>query len=226
MRFLNALKEKILLFDGAMGTQIQGLDLAPEVWQGKQGLNELLNLTAPEEILKIHSAYLSAGSDIIETNTFGANRIVLSEYGMAESAAEINYRAALIAGEAVETLYRNENRTAFVAGSIGPGTKLPSLGQIDFDSLYSSYLEQAQSLIKGGVDLLLIETCQDLLQIKTAVIAGKDAARSSGISVPIAVSFTVESSGALLIGSDIGAVVTVLSALGVDILGINCALGP
>lgn len=226
MRFLNALKEKILLFDGAMGTQIQGLDLNPEVWQGKQGLNELLNLTAPEEILKIHSAYLSAGSDIIETNTFGANRIVLSEYGMAESAAEINYRAALIAGKAVETLYRNENRTAFVAGSIGPGTKLPSLGQIDFDSLYSSYLEQAQSLIKGGVDLLLIETCQDLLQIKTAVIAGKDAARSSGISVPIAVSFTVESSGALLIGSDIGAVVTVLSALGVDILGINCALGP
>jgi len=224
MTFRQRLQEpRVLLFDGAMGTQIQALHIQEAEWAGKAGCNEILNLTAPDKIAAIHAAYYAAGADVVETNTFGANRIVLAEYGLEEetrainrAAAEIARRAAAAAGE----------KPRFVAGSLGPGTRLISLGQVRFNALHASYHEQALGLIEGGVDLLLIETCQDLLQIKTAVLACRDAMAELGHDLPLAVSVTVETTGTLLVGSEISAVLAALAPYDLDILGLNCATGP
>jgi 5-methyltetrahydrofolate--homocysteine methyltransferase len=234
MDFFRFLGENIVLFDGAMGTEIQKLEITEELWGGFPGCNEMLNLSAQELIAGIYRAYLEAGADVIETNTFGANRIVLSEYSIEDKTEEINRAAAQLAvreRERIQSLHNGEkggktSRPRFVAGSMGPGTKLPSLGQVDFDTIHFSYLSQARGLLQGGVDLFIIETAQDLLQIKSAVLAVRDAMREAEVRLPLIVSVTVETNGTLLVGSDLPAVVTALSPLGVDILGINCATGP
>ena len=226
MDFLDYLQDHIVLFDGAMGTEIQKLSIQDSEWGGYSGCNEMLTLSAPEKIAGIHRAYLEAGANVIETNTFGANRIVLAEYGLQERTIEINAAAARLAVQERNHYAEDESRPVFVAGSLGPGTKLPSLGQTDFDTIHTSYYQQALGLIKGGVDLFIIETSQDLLQIKSAILAVKDAMAASRIRLPLIVSVTVESNGTLLVGSDINAVTSALLPMDIDILGINCATGP
>lgn len=227
MEFNDYLENRIVLFDGAMGTEIQKLDIQDDEWGEHPGCNEILNLTASHHIAGIHHAYLEAGADVIETNTFGANRIVLEEYGLQDRTREINRKAAALAAEVRDECVKEAGYgSRFVAGSLGPGTKLPSLGQVDFDTLHFSYLEQARGLMDGGVDLFIIETCQDLLQIKTAVIAVQDAMRECGRELPVIVSMTVESGGSLLVGSDIPSVTTSIASLGIGIIGVNCATGP
>jgi 5-methyltetrahydrofolate--homocysteine methyltransferase len=226
MEFLDYLQDHIVLFDGAMGTEIQKLTIQESEWGGYAGCNEMLTLSAPEKIAGIHRAYLAAGANVIETNTFGANRIVLAEYELEERTAEINAAAARLATQARDRYAASTAHPVFVAGSLGPGTKLPSLGQADFDTVHTSYYQQARGLIKGEVDLFIIETSQDLLQIKAAILAVKDAMRDSHVRLPLIVSVTVENNGALLVGSDINAVTSALLPMDIDILGINCATGP
>ncbi len=225
MTFRERLQEsRVVIFDGAMGTQIQGMHITDEEWAGVAGCNEILNLTAPDKIASIHAAYFAAGAEVVETNTFGASRIVLAEYGLEEETRAINRAAAEIARRAAAAAAGAKPR--FVAGSIGPGTRLISLGQTSFSALHASCLEQALGLIEGGADLLLIETCQDLLQIKTALIACRDAMTRLGRDLPLAVSVTVETTGTLLVGSEISAVLAALAPFEIDILGLNCATGP
>ncbi len=224
MEFFECLKERgLLVFDGAIGTEIQNLALNEEQWGGRSGCNEALNLSAPDIIKKIHRSYLAAGADVIEANSFGANRIVLSEYGLGEETRAVARAAARIACDAVSD-FGDPRR--FVAGSLGPGTKLPSLGHAGFDELYESYLPGARGLIEGGVDLFLLETCQDPLQIKACLCAVRDAQNEAGVRLPVAVSITIETTGTMLVGTEIQAAVSILSALSVDVIGINCATGP
>lgn len=214
---------RVIICDGAMGTQIQRLNLTEKEWAGKIGCNEILNLTAAEKIQTIHESYFAAGSQVVETNTLGASRMVLAEYGLAEQTIEINRAAGQIARKAAVSF---SDEPKFIAGCIGPGTKLISLGQTDFSSLYHSYFDQAQGLLEGEVDLFLIETCQDMLQVKTALLAVQDAMQRNGVRLPIGVSVTVETTGTLLLGTLVDAVLAILSAFEIDLLGLNCATGP
>ena len=224
MSLLEHIRKKVILADGAMGTQIQARNVPADAWQGKEGCNELLNLTAPDIIRSIHSAYFQAGSDAVETNTFGASPITLGEYGLADKTFEINRAGARLAREAAAK-HATHQLPRFVLGSIGPGTKLPTLGQIPFDTLCDAIQKQIEGLVDGGVDCLLFETCQDLLQIKAGLVA-YDKVIGRKHTVPIYVSVTVEQTGTLLIGSSIQAVVATLLPFPVDILGLNCATGP
>ena len=222
-----ALREKVLLCDGAMGTRIQALNLDVERdFQGQENCSEILNLSRPNLVREIHASYFAAGADIVETNSFGGSPLTLGEFGLAERAFEINKRAAELAREAAEAC-SDDGRQRYVLGSIGPGTRLPSLGQVDYDTLHAAYLKQCAGLLAGSVDAFLVETCQDPLQIKAAVAAANDARETAGrCELPIIVQVTVESSGTLLVGTDIAAAATVIEALGVDIIGLNCATGP
>lgn len=212
---------EILIFDGACGTSIQNLSLPSAVWQGCDGCNELLNVTAPEAIETIHRDYAAAGARVLETNTFGANRLVLAEYGLEERVAEINAAAVANVRRAA-----NHFPGTLVCGSMGPGTKLALLNQVELDTLIAAYREQAQALVAAGVDMLLLETCQDLLQIKSALGVALEVAESSGRAIPLLVSVTVETTGTLLTGSDIAAVATALEPYPLLSLGLNCATGP
>jgi len=213
----------VLVFDGAMGTEIQKLSLSDKEWNGHHGCNEALNLFAPGIIGNIHRSYLAAGADIIETNTFGASAAVLSEYGLGEESRSIARAAAVIAREAADEV---KDRRCFVAGSLGPGTKLPSLGHTGFDEIYDSYLPAIHGLLDGGVDLFLLETCQDPLQIKACLCAIRDAMAGRNVRLPVAASVTVETTGTLLVGTEVQAAVSILAGMEVDIIGINCATGP
>ena len=228
--FRQSLRERVLIFDGAMGTSIQDRNLTPDDFGGKDGCNEFLVLTRPQVIRDIHASFLEVGCDAIETNTFGASRLVLGEYDLAERAYEINRAAARLARE-VAGDFSTPSHPRFVVGSIGPGTRLPSLGQIAFDDLVSMYTEQARGLIEGGADVLLIETCQDLLQAKAAIIGCQDAmgaagTRLPGAPLPLMVQVTMESAGTMLLGTEIGAALTALEAYDLDVIGLNCATGP
>ncbi|WP_020611488.1 methionine synthase [Sediminispirochaeta bajacaliforniensis] len=223
--FRSLLGKRIIIFDGAMGTSIQALDIPDTAWEGKAGCNEILNRTAPEYIDTIHDSFLAAGADVVETNSFGATSIVLDDYDLASQSADLNRRAAEIARKAADR-HTNADRPRFVAGSMGPGTKLPTLGHITFDELYTAFRKQADALLEGGADLLVVETSQDLLQTKAAVIAADDSAAQSGKEIPIIASVTVEQSGTMLMGSDLSAVVATLRPLRTDLIGINCAVGP
>ena len=225
MEFSDRIKQGLVLFDGAMGTQIHNLNPSDAEWDGRNGCPEILNLTIPDKIQRIHENYLAAGSDVIETNTFGGNKIVLSEFDLGDKIAEINHRAAEIARRAAQK-YSSPGKPRFVAGDIGPGTKLITLEQIDFDSLYESYALQVRGLIQGGVDLFIIETCQDPLQIKAALTAVDDELKSAGLKLPRIVSITIETTGAMLIGTDIAAALAILEPFQIDVVGINCATGP
>jgi 5-methyltetrahydrofolate--homocysteine methyltransferase len=225
--YLDAVAERVVIYDGAFGTYIQALDLSADDFGGPdlEGCNEHLVLTRPQVIAAMHDAYFASGADVVETATFGSFATVLAEYDIAAKAYEISRRAAQIAKD-VASGWSGDGRRRFVAGSMGPGTKLPSLGHIAFADLRDAYEEQARGLLDGGADLLLVETSYDLLQAKGAMAACRRAMASCGRVVPIQVQVTVETTGRMLVGSEIGAAVTALQAMKPDAIGMNCATGP
>ncbi|OQA55998.1 MAG: Methionine synthase [Candidatus Omnitrophica bacterium ADurb.Bin277] len=223
--FLELCEKKIVVLDGAMGTNLQKQFLTPADFGGKDGCNEYLVITKPEAVRKIHEDFFAAGCDAVETNSFGSNRIVLAEYGLENRAFELNEKAAKLAREAAQK-FSSSASPRFVLGSIGPGTKLPSLGHIGFDELKEAAREQIRGLLAGGVDGLIIETCQDLLQIKIAVIAAEECFAEARRRVPLITQVTVEPGGTLLLGSELGAAITMLEMFPIDVIGMNCATGP
>ena len=218
-------REKIVVFDGAMGTSIQNLNLSKENFQGQDGCNEILNISSPNSIKEIHANFLDVGCDFIETNTFGANGVILSEYGLEEKIYEINQVAAKLAKE-VANDFSTAAQPRFVAGSIGPGTKLPSLRQVNFTELQQAYMPQIDGLIDGGVDLLIIETSQDILQLKAVLISIFEIFQKRKIKLPVIAQVTMETTGKTLVGSDIQTVIVSLSGFDIDALGLNCSTGP
>jgi 5-methyltetrahydrofolate--homocysteine methyltransferase len=223
--FLEVLKERVIVYDGAMGTSIQKHALTVDDFWNKEGCNELLVLSRPDVIRGIHASYLEVGCDVIETDTFGSSRIVLAEYQLEDRTRELNIVAAQLARE-VAAQFSTPQKPRFVAGSIGPTTKLPSLGHISYDDMAEVYREQIEALIEGGVDILLIETCQDMLQGKIALAACEDAMRKTGKRLPVQMQVTLEATGTMLLGSEIGAALAVLECFQPDIIGLNCATGP
>jgi len=225
--FLQHLRERVLVLDGAFGTWVQDRDLGPDDFGGLslEGCNEHLVLTRPDLIKEMHASFFEVGVDAVETATFGAFPTVLDEYQIPEKTHDINVTAARLARE-VASDFATPDRPRWVVGSVGPGTKLPSLGHIAFADLRDSYVPQMEGLLEGGVDVLIIETVQDLLQGKAAIVAARRAMATAGRSVPIIVQVTVETTGRLLIGSEIGAALTALDAMRPDIIGLNCATGP
>ena len=230
------IKEQYLIIDGATGTELQKKDIKKESWiingNNVEGCNEILNITAPYIMKEIHIDYLNANANITKTNSFGAIPWVLSEYDIADKSYELAKSAALIANEAREEYLKNPdskgdlNRDIFIAGSLGPGVKLPSLGQISFDEMYNGYTEAARGLIDGGVDIILLETAQDVLQLKAAILAVNDTAKKLNKEIPIMVSVTIEKEGTMLLGTDIETAYTILSNLDIFSIGMNCGTGP
>ncbi|GCA80999.1 methionine synthase [Microcystis aeruginosa] len=225
--YLNGPKHPVLVFDGAMGTSLQSQNLTAEDFGGAEyeGCNEYLVHTKPSAVAKVHEAFLAVGADVIETDTFGGTSIVLAEYDLADQAYYLNKSAAELA-KACANKYSTPEKPRFVAGSMGPGTKLPTLGHIDFDTLKNAYVEQVEGLYDGGADLLLVETCQDVLQIKAALNAIEEVFQKKGQRLPLMVSVTMETMGTMLVGTEINAVVSILQPYKIDILGLNCATGP
>jgi 5-methyltetrahydrofolate--homocysteine methyltransferase len=223
--FLAALRERVLVFDGAMGTMLQAANLTLDDYQGNEGCSEILCISRPDIVQGVHTAYLEAGADVVETNSFGASAIVLGEYDMADRVVELNRAAARLARE-VAGDFSADGRPRWVAGSMGPGTKLPTLGHTTFAVLRDTYTDQALGLLEGGADMLIVETCQDLLQLKGAVAGAFAGMRRSGRQVPLLVQVTVETTGQMLLGSDIAAALTAIEPLGADVIGMNCATGP
>ncbi len=224
---LDLLQERVIVFDGAMGTSLQAQNLTAADFGGPQyeGCNEYLVATKPEAVAKVHRDFLAVGADVIETDTFGGASIVLAEYDLAEQAYELNRKAAALA-KSVAQEFSTPDKPRFVGGSIGPTTKLPTLGHIDYDHLQASFAEQARGLFDGGVDLFIVETCQDVLQIKAALAGIEQVFAERGQRLPLMVSVTVETTGTMLVGSDIGAALAILEPYPIDILGLNCATGP
>ncbi|WP_442931502.1 methionine synthase [Micromonospora sp. NBC_00330] len=222
---MDVLAERILIADGAMGTMLQAADLTLDDFDGLEGCNEILNVTRPDVVRGVHDAYLAVGADCVETNTFGANLANLAEYDIPHRIRELSEAGARIAREAADAASTPE-RPRFVLGSIGPGTKLPTLGHAAYSTLRDAYQENAAGLIVGGADALIIETCQDLLQVKAAVVGSKRAMAELGQSVPIICHVAVETTGTMLVGSEIGAALAAIEPLGVDLIGLNCSTGP
>src|SRR5216684_866193 len=223
--FLETVRERVVIYDGAMGTQIQERNPSLDDFWGKENCSEVLVLSRPDIIKDIHAAYFKAGADVVETNTFGGTRIVLGEFDLADKVHEINKRAAELAREVARDFSAN-GKPRYVAGSIGPGTKLPSLGQITYDAMFQAYLEQSLGLIDGGVDILLIETCQDILQGKIALPAVFDAMKSAGKRLPVQTQVTLLETGTMLLGTEISAAETALEPFDCEIIGLNCSTGP
>jgi len=223
--FLAALRERVLVFDGAMGTMLHAADLSLDDYQDLEGCSEILCVSRPDVVKGVHAAYFEAGADAVETNSFGASAIVLGEYGIADRVVELNEVAARLAREAADD-FAADGRPRWVAGSMGPGTKLPTLGHTTYATLLATYTDQAEGLLAGGADLLLVETCQDLLQLKAAVAGAHAGMRRTGRTVPLMAQVTVETTGQMLLGSDIAAALTAIEPLGVDVVGMNCATGP
>ncbi len=222
---LDALRDQVLLCDGGMGSRVQALhlDIERDYW-GKENCTDVLCLSRPDLVREIHRGYFAAGADMVETNSFGGSPVTLAEFDLADRAFELNRRAGELAREAAESFADGRHR--WVLGSVGPGTKLPSLGNIAYDPLEAALAEQCRGLIAGGVDGILIETCQDPLQIKAAVNGAKIARAAAGTDTPVFVQVTVETTGTLLVGPDIAAAAAVVRALDVPLLGLNCATGP
>ena len=221
---LQALRERVLIFDGAMGTQIQAANLSLDEYWGKEGNSEVLNLSRPDVIADIHRAYFDAGADAVETNTFGANLVVQGEYEMAEQVHDLNVTGARIAKEVASSY---TDRPRWVIGSVGPGTKLPSLGHTTFDELEASYGLQIKGLVDGGADAIIIETCQDMLQVKSAIAGAVQAFEQTGKKLPLIVQITIETTGTMLLGTEIASALTALEPYDViDVIGMNCATGP
>ena len=225
----NALAERVVIADGAMGSMLQGSPATLDDFAGHEGCNEILNVTRPDIVRSVHEGYLDAGVDVISTNTFGANLGNLGEYGISERIHELSKAGAALARQAADEA-AGDGRPRWVLGSIGPGTKLPTLGHVLFTELRDAYQLNAAGLLDGGVDGLIIETCQDLLQAKAAIIGAKRAIAQSqergGGDVVLIAQVTIETTGAMLLGSEIGAALTALEPLGIDLIGLNCATGP
>jgi len=224
-QFTKFLQERILVFDGATGTNLQLHNPTVDDYAGLEGCTEILLDTHPDWIRDLHASFFKAGSHIVETNSFGANRIVLSEYNIENRAYELNVKAARLARD-VAAQFSTPSDPRFVAGSMGPGTKLPSLGHTDFDTIRRNYAEQASGLIDGGVDVLLIETAQDILQVKGAVVGTFDALAKAKKDLPVMVQVTVETTGTLLLGTEMAAAITAMEPYPIASLGMNCATGP
>ena len=224
-KFLDTLNERIVVFDGAMGTNIQSQNLTPDDFGGLDGCNEYLLVTKPEAIEKVHAGFLEVGCDVIETDSFGSTSIVLAEYNIAEQAYDLNFKAAELASKVARD-YSTSDKPRWVAGSMGPTTKLPSLGHISFLDMKASYAEQARGLIDGGADLLIVETCQDILQTKAALSAIFEYLEEIHRRVPVFAQVTIEAFGTMLMGTEIGAALTALEMFPVDVIGMNCATGP
>ena len=230
-----ALAERVIVADGAMGTMLQGSPLTLDDFEGHEGCNEVLNVSRPDIVTGIHQSYLEAGADCISTNTFGANLGNLGEYDIADRIGELADSAARLARQAADA-WASPDRPRWVLGSLGPGTKLPTLGHASFARLRDTYQEAAAGLLAGGADALIVETCQDLLQGKAAIIgarramsAASDAAAAAGLDRPdilLIAQVTIETTGSMLLGSEIGAALTALEPLGIDMIGLNCATGP
>ncbi len=227
MDFLEALKEKVLIFDGAMGTSIHKYDLTIDDYLGYENCPEILVESQPHVLQEIHASFLKVGCDVVETDSFGGSPIVLAEFGLADRAYELNKKAAELA-RGVAQSYSQSGQPRFVSGSIGPTTKLPSLGHISFAEMKDAYYVQVAGLVDGGVDVLQFETGQDLLQAKAAIVAMLDYRKKSGRKVPIIVQVTIEAPplGTMLVGSDISCALTTLNAFPIDVIGLNCATGP
>ncbi len=225
--FTDMLREKILVFDGATGTHLQGQHLTADDFGGEHlnGCNEILVVSRPSAVQNVHRDYLEAGCDIIETNSFGSSSVVLVEYDIADRAYELSYASARLARELAQS-YSTPSHPRFVAGSMGPTTKLPSLGHITFRAMADSYGVQAKGLVEGGADLLCVETCQDVLQTKAALYGIFAYFREARRQVPVIVSITVETMGTMLLGTEVGAALVSLEPYDIDVLGMNCATGP
>jgi len=225
-KLLDALKSNVLLCDGGTGSLVQGMDLDIERdYLGQENCTDVLNISRPDIVREIHSNYLAAGSDLVQTNSFGGSPITLAEFGLQDRAFEINQLAAQHARDAIDS-FASDGRQRFVLGAFGPGTRLPSLGHIGYDALEDSFAIQCRGLVAGGVDGILIETTQDVLQIKAAINGAKIARKEAGANIPIFVQVTVETTGTMLVGTDIAAAATIMKAMDVDGLGLNCATGP
>lgn len=224
---LHSPERPVLVFDGAMGTNIQSQDLTIEDFGGPEyeGCNEYLIHTKPEAIAKVHEDFLAAGADVIETDSFGSSPFVLAEYGLQDMAYDLSKRSAELA-KSCTAKFSTPEKPRFVAGSMGPGTKLPTLGHITYDELKESFMVQAEGLFDGGVDLFIVETCQDVLQIKAALNAIEAVFAKKGTRLPLMVSVTMEVQGTMLVGTDISGVLAILEPYPIDILGLNCATGP
>jgi 5-methyltetrahydrofolate--homocysteine methyltransferase len=228
--YLDALRERVLFFDGAMGTSIQGYDLTAEDFGGKEGCNDYLVLTRPQIVEEIHTSFMEVGCNVLETDTFNASRLRLAEYDLADKLYELNYAAAQIARRVADQ-YNTPENPRFVAGSIGPTGKLlssedPALSDLTFDELADVFAEQAKPLVEGGADLLIVETMFDMLELKAAIFGIRKYFRESGRWVPIQAQVTLDTAGRMLFGNDIGAVTATLSSLDIQVLGLNCSTGP
>ena len=221
-----ALRTRVVVADGAMGTMLQAQDPSLDDFQGHEGCNEILNVSRPDIVMAVHRAYFDVGVDCVETNTFGANLANLGEYGIPERIYELARAGAELAREAADEAAVRTGEPRWVLGSVGPGTKLPSLGHAPYSQLRDAYAEQVRGLIDGGADAVLIETAQDLLQAKAAVLGARRALRERDADLPIIAQVTVETTGTMLLGTEIGAALTALAPLGIEIIGLNCATGP
>ncbi|MEE4544594.1 methionine synthase [Streptomyces sp. V4-01] len=220
-----ALASRVVVADGAMGTMLQAQDPTLDDFQQLEGCNEILNLTRPDIVRSVHEAYFAAGVDCVETNTFGANQSALAEYDAADRIHELAVAGARLAREVADG-FAADGRPRWVLGSIGPGTKLPTLGHTTFRTLRDGYEANAAGLIEGGADALIVETMQDLLQVKAALIGSRRAMAAAGVNLPLICEVAVETTGTMLLGSEIGAALTALEPLGIDLIGLNCSTGP
>jgi 5-methyltetrahydrofolate--homocysteine methyltransferase len=221
-----ALATRVVVADGAMGTMLQAQDPTLEDFQDLEGCNEILNVTRPDIVRSVHEAYLEVGVDCVETNTFGANHAAASEYDIADRVFELSEAGARIARETADDFTARTGRQRWVLGSIGPGTKLPTLGHIGYGVVRDGFQANAEGLLGGGADALIVETTQDLLQTKAAVVGARRAMEATGVQVPLMVSMAFETTGTMLLGSEIGAALTALEPLGIDMIGLNCSTGP
>ena len=223
--FMDVLEERVLIADGAMGTMLQSTDLTLDDFAGLEGCNEILNDTRPDVVRHIHRAYFAAGADAVETNTFGANLPNLADYDISDRIHELALKGTRLAREVADEM-STPDRPRFVLGSVGPGTKLPTLGHATYTSLRDAYTECGRGMLEGGADAILIETCQDLLQVKAAVLGMKRAMTAHGRRIPIIAQVSMETTGTMLLGSEIGAALTALEPLDIDLIGLNCSTGP
>ncbi|WP_405502548.1 methionine synthase [Streptomyces niveus] len=221
-----ALATRVVVADGAMGTMLQAQDPTMEDFQDLEGCNEILNVTRPDIVRSVHEEYFAVGVDCVETNTFGTNYAALAEYDIPERVFELSEAGARIAREVADEFTLSTGQQRWVLGSMGPGTKLPTLGHVDYVTLRDAYQRNAEGMIAGGADALLVETTQDLLQTKAAVLGARRALDATGAKLPVICSVTVETTGTMLLGSEIGAALTALEPLGIDMIGLNCATGP
>src|SRR4051812_4764454 len=222
---LAALRERVVVADGAMGTMLQAHDLSLDDFQGHEGCNEVLNATRPDVVRAVHEAYFSVGCDAVETNTFGANLANLGEYGIADRIHELSLLGAQLAREVADG-FSTPDRPRWVIGSVGPGTKLPTLGHVPYAELRDAYEAEVTGLVEGGAHAVLVETAQDLLQAKASINGARRAFRATGVRLPLFAQVTVETTGTMLMGSEIGAALTALEPLELDLIGLNCATGP